>query len=414
VAADALYELAWNFYDTGNKKEAIALWQQMVEKFPGQEKSGYAQLHLGHEFYEQKDFAAAIQAYQAFLERYPNHKMRGEAYYRMAWCQRAQGQEEAAQNSFKASERELLQYIAAHPQDDSLGDLYFSLGWTRYDQHDFTGAADAFQEAAQRPGNIQEEARYRHGQALLLARRTQEALQQLEAFLAAYPNSSWTPEALYCRGQTYLIQKKWDAAEADFRRVIQEFPTHEIALQARLGLGNALQNQGDQAQGPEKSARYNAALQEYDRVLEQTSQMDMPVEAASEAQYRKAECLYRQGQFTEARDGFLRAAFNAIKYPHYDRWAGRSRYMAGDCFLRLKDAEGARKHLEKAREHFQKMLETASLEPELRSEALYFQGLVMQALGEKETARSLWQQAIHEKIQTEWTQRAQEALGTDE
>ncbi|MEM4723963.1 MAG: tetratricopeptide repeat protein, partial [Candidatus Hadarchaeum sp.] len=48
IAAGALYEAAWNLYDAGDKKGAIALWQEMVERFPGQEKSGYAQLHLAH------------------------------------------------------------------------------------------------------------------------------------------------------------------------------------------------------------------------------------------------------------------------------------------------------------------------------------------------------------------------------
>lgn len=414
IAAEALYEMAWNFYDEGNKKEALALWQRLVQTFPGHEKSGYAQLQIGREFYERKDYTAATQSYQSFLERFPDHKMRGDAYYRLAWCQRAQGQEEAAQNSFAASEKELLQYIAAHPQEDDLGDLYFSLGWTRYDRGDFIGAAEAFQQAAQKPGKDREEALCRRGQSLLLARRDQEAIQQLNEFLAAYPHSPWAPEALHYRGRAYLLQKEWEAAEADFRRVINEFPQHEIVLQVRLGLGHTLQNQADQLQGPEKSARYNAALQEYNQVLEQASQLDIPLEAASEAQYRRAECLYHQDKFTEARDGFLRAAFNAVKYPHYDRWAGRSRYMAGNCFLHLQDVEGARKHFEKAREHFQKMLETVPLDAELKSEALYFQGLVMQALGDKETARSLWQRVVDEKIQTDWTQQAQEALGAGE
>ncbi|MBO9827566.1 tol-pal system protein YbgF [Xanthomonas sp. A2111] len=65
-----------------------------------------------------------------------------------------------------------------------------------------------------------------------------------QAFLQAYPNGVYAPNALYWLGESYYATKNFQLAEAQFQDLIGRYPTHDKAPGALLKLGLSQYGEG--------------------------------------------------------------------------------------------------------------------------------------------------------------------------
>mgnify|MGYP001298798958 CR=1 FL=1 len=71
----------------------------------------------------------------------------------------------------------------------------------------------------------------------LKAGRYAEASQAFQAFLEAYPNGVFTPNALYWLGESYYVTQNYALAMPQFQALLARYPTHDKAAGALLKVG---------------------------------------------------------------------------------------------------------------------------------------------------------------------------------
>jgi tol-pal system protein YbgF len=73
--------------------------------------------------------------------------------------------------------------------------------------------------------------------AVLRSGRYAESAQQFQAFLDAYPNGTYTPNALYWLGESYYVTQNYELALQQFQDLVRRYPTHDKAPGALLKVG---------------------------------------------------------------------------------------------------------------------------------------------------------------------------------
>ena len=68
----------------GNLPRALALFQQLTQKFPGTVWAERGAFEVAESYFQQQDFQLAFQSYQRWLKEYPNGTLQNEAQFRLA------------------------------------------------------------------------------------------------------------------------------------------------------------------------------------------------------------------------------------------------------------------------------------------------------------------------------------------
>ena len=66
-----------------------------------------------------------------------------------------------------------------------------------------------------------------------------ESARLFQEFLAAHPNGTYTPNALYWLGESYYVTQNYQLAQEQFQSLLDRYPTHDKAAGALLKVGLA-------------------------------------------------------------------------------------------------------------------------------------------------------------------------------
>ena len=72
---------------------------------------------------------------------------------------------------------------------------------------------------------------------VLKSGRYAESAQQFQAFLDAFPNGTYAPNALYWLGESYYVTQNYELALQQFQTLLGRYPTHDKAPGALLKVG---------------------------------------------------------------------------------------------------------------------------------------------------------------------------------
>jgi len=86
---------------------------------------------------------------------------------------------------------------------------------------------------------------YNEGMTQVRAEHPEAGRALLEQYLAAEPNSSLAPNALYWIGESYFNEKNYPQAILSFKNVTRRFPKHHKAAAALLKIGMAYEQLGE-------------------------------------------------------------------------------------------------------------------------------------------------------------------------
>lgn len=92
-----------------------------------------------------------------------------------------------------------------------------------------------------------EQAAYEAAYEQLKQGKMDDALADFQAFVAAYPGSSYVPNALYWMGEIGLVKNDTQGALAQFNRVVDSYPAHPKAADAHYKLGTLYTQLNDKA-----------------------------------------------------------------------------------------------------------------------------------------------------------------------
>ena len=135
-----------------------------------------------------------------------------------------------------------------------------------------------------------------------------QATEQIQQVVAQYPKTAVAPLAQLTLAGSYFDQGQFEMAQNAFATFIQQYPGHDLTLNAELG----------QLQCLEALGRYDEALDGYGRFIE--ANKGRYLEAA--AVFGKGRCLEQLGRLPEARALYEDLLLADPK----GRWAGRAEF----------------------------------------------------------------------------------------
>ncbi|MCL4190378.1 MAG: tetratricopeptide repeat protein, partial [Thermoguttaceae bacterium] len=202
-----------------------------------------------------------LAALDAFLERFPTHELAGQAHLDAARSLVARGRHQDATGrleTFLADER--------HRQRKELPAAQVLLGQAYQAQKKFTEAIAAWRDyLARHPtdaawSTVQQQVinvEYLMALDQYRARDFAAARKLLGEFVAKYPLDSRHPGVLVLLGQMDYREKQWDAAIAQWRRVVSKYPGSEEASFAQYLIAATLE---------QELGRFEEAIDEYRKV----------------------------------------------------------------------------------------------------------------------------------------------------
>jgi tetratricopeptide (TPR) repeat protein len=173
---------------------------------------------------------------------------------------------------------------------ETLERIRLRLGGALYDKQDFAGAQGQFDAVAANEKSAHRAlGLYRSAECLLAQSKADEAVKKLAVFrdnAALHNVPGVSDRALLRLGHALLAAKQWDPARQAFDTVVNRFGANNPwAVDARYGVGLALQNQG----------RFDDAVNAYVQVVQLTQD-----DRAGRARLQIGECRAKQSKWADA------------------------------------------------------------------------------------------------------------------
>ncbi len=218
-------------YRTGDYKNAASNQQAYVKSTKTSDANyGLAQYNLGYSLYQQKDYKGARTAFQ---------------------------------NAVKSGQ------LSA----DLKADAYNRIGDTNYYTQDYAAAQSSYDEAMKADKNTSGDyAMYQKGVMMGLAKDYAGEVNQLDAFLKAYPNSQYAPQAMLEKGNALAAASRGKEAVAAFNDLLKAYPKSVEARKGLLQMAIVDKNMNNE----------DAAIEAYKRVIKDYPSSDEAQAAAED------------------------------------------------------------------------------------------------------------------------------------
>lgn len=232
--------------------------------------------------------AAAVSSYTRLIDEFPDLALSVEARLELAELLADAGKLDGAI-------KVLREAIDKEPTDrptptETLERIRLRLGGILFDKRDLAGAQGQFDAvAASEKSPHRAQAIYRSAECLLAQTKAEEAVKKLAILRdnAAFHNIAGVSDRAVLRlGHGLLVLKQWDPARQAFETVVNRYGNNNAwAVDARYGIGTALQNQG----------KFDEAVNAYVQVTQLTQD-----DRAGRAHLQIGECRAKQSRWTDA------------------------------------------------------------------------------------------------------------------
>jgi len=196
----AVLERADDYLRRGKEREAIALYTQFLERYPGHERADYAQFQLGESHFKAREYAMASVEYQLLIANYGYSEWVDDAVFQLGVC----------------AWREAPKYPRDQQKSiDALG--RFNQFILTYPTH--SRAAEARDYVRQINARLAEKA-YSSAKWYYRQREPKAALVYCERIIHDYPDNEFWAEALLMKGQILLDRGDTEGAIQQFTQII--------------------------------------------------------------------------------------------------------------------------------------------------------------------------------------------------
>lgn len=219
LAAQATYQEGVNLVLAEQPREAMARFEEAIERWPDAELTDHARYELGLLLYDLRRWAEAEATFASVAELHPTSDLLGEALRMRGYSAVAQGDFDAALTSFDRA-------VSLDAAPAALkNDVLFQTAWVQYRNEQYTASKASFLDLLERADD-----RKRQAQALFWAAESAYQLDQLgeaqplfRRYLNEYPGGDQTDAAHYALGWTHFRQGQYaDAAQA-FQAFLQAY-----------------------------------------------------------------------------------------------------------------------------------------------------------------------------------------------
>jgi len=120
--------------------------------------------------------------------------------------------------------------------------------------------AEAAGAESGRVGNEEQQALYNEAFEILKSGKYEQAVDAFQKVIDANPRGSWASSAFFWQGETYYVQRDYNAAAKSYAELIERYPDSNRVPDATLKLGYIAQEQ-DRIE--DARARFNAVIDQY-------------------------------------------------------------------------------------------------------------------------------------------------------
>ncbi len=277
------YGLAWTYLKSGKVEQAIASFQDIVNKSTNPIARASALTQIGDAYQEINVLDKAIQIYDQILREYPNTIYTDYAQFRQGIALLKANQIEAATLSFQSLQAnfpkskyrtEVKYYLSlayfkkeqwaqsittaqayldeANDNKNFIVEAEYLLGLANFNLQKYNPALNIFQKLVKNstnPKDILQTSELYSAKSLFALNKTKEAVDKFYAIPKSYPATEAAAEAMLWLGDYYLNQEQYPLAIESYNQFLKTFPGSEKNNLVYYELGQSYQgaNQFDQA-----------------------------------------------------------------------------------------------------------------------------------------------------------------------
>lgn len=308
-------------------------------------------------------YAQAAEDFERFLRAHDDSADAVKARYRLGMARHRLGENDAAAKLLAPICEQAQSEDAYRPALLAMADILISRGeWKPAEDY----LNDYLKGDTQPP--LADDALLKLAVARQRQGRHEQAVETLDELLTRFPSSPHALQAIFERGQCRAALSKWDEAKADFEEVLAKGADSRFAPHALNHLGSIALARGD----AESAAKY------FSRVTEAGADDSV----AAQALYARAAALMNAGDFQSALEAWDVFIARGGDDPRIDS----ARANSAICLSRLdrfRDAVSAMKKLDAAR-----------LDSDLHAALDYERAWCLKSLGKKDAAAAVYRDLI--------------------
>jgi tetratricopeptide (TPR) repeat protein len=165
---DALYSKAWCLISLKREPEAMAIFQDLVAKYPYERYGPKSQFTVGDYYYGLKQYEQAISSYQRFLELYPEDRLASQQDRQLlkkaetllghlgeinAYNLYVQGEQFLGDKNYSDAVKVFRQVMEKYPESDQAVNSIVQIGAVYQNQEDYREAGKVYREIIEKYGD---------------------------------------------------------------------------------------------------------------------------------------------------------------------------------------------------------------------------------------------------------------------
>ncbi|MFK7799559.1 MAG: tetratricopeptide repeat protein [Aureispira sp.] len=234
-------------YNSRKYDKALKLFQESIEVGQNIEVKALAHFWRAETFYKKKDYNQSINEYNQYLtlaaalKKLPDNSSVGVAYYGLGYSYIKRNDYNNANRQFgdavRILERNLARYNDKYVTNFVYPDALLRLGDCRLYLRDYEQAKKPYNTVITRNYPNKDYALYQLSLIYNLQDDYAAQLGLLDKLIQEYPNSRYTDDAHYAKGNTLFFMNRKDLAAASYEALLQKYPNSELSNRALLKLG---------------------------------------------------------------------------------------------------------------------------------------------------------------------------------
>ena len=238
---ECLYKAGDAHFLNGQFKQASSKYKRLIEEYPDADVAPRASFQLGESLAKANDMEAAEAAFLRLAEKHALHPLAEESLLRVGDLRRESGRFVGAAESYSL-------VMDAYTNGACFAKAMLGRGLARYRLYRFAEALQDFENVVARYGDGDpqiEETRYWIAMCHYWLGNSDQSESLSRAFLAAYPDSRFTPRVLFWLGKQAYNNGEFMKAEKQFIDFYEGHAEHEDAESALLWAGRAAASRKD-------------------------------------------------------------------------------------------------------------------------------------------------------------------------
>lgn len=277
---EALYWTGEIYFNSGDFKRAMEIYQEMIDRYPSSKYSSYSYYSKGYCCMELGYLEEAIASFKEVVKKFPYEKVAIDSQFRISECEHLLGRYDDAL-------RDLELFSEKFPISDKTADGY-----------------------------------YLTGEVLFLQARYSDSIEYFKKALSISSSRRWANLAAYRIAQAQFLLGEYAASLDGFKRSAESSGSAYLKSMSFIGMAKD---------------HYALGMNETARALCDDIMVRFPKSGGAEAAYIKVKTLIAEGKYAEAET----VANNALEKLSGPGYYGRLHYILGVSYARLGKRDAA-------------------------------------------------------------------------